>query len=367
MVDDVAMVPLERFARRLRDWRRRCGQPSLRSLEALTAQVGRRYARATIAAALAARSRPDWTFVEVFVRACARHGGRTTEAGGLPDLGDWQRAHQQLLWDLSASLGDGPSRRPAGALRCTLPPCTSAFTGRAGQVEAVLAALDHGTGERAPVRCVTVHGRAGVGKTAFAVQLAHRLRTGYPDGQFFLDLHGSDPGRPATPATALASLLGGTGDDPGSLPDALGRRTAAWRDRVRDRRVLLVLDDAASADQVIPLLPTGASLTLVTSRAPVTGQLPATLPVPLDALPPAEAGQLFLRLAPHVAADPEDVAGLVTLCGCLPSAISRLAGQAVRHPTWTIAELAGEARSADRRDLGGELGGLARSDAPEDL
>jgi hypothetical protein len=108
---------------------------------------------------------------------------------------------------------------------------------------------------------------AGVGKTAFAVHAAHRLADRFPSGQIFLPLHGHTPGQaPVDPADALASLLLTTGVPIGQIPLGLEARMALWRDRVAEKQLLLVLDDAASSDQVRPLLPgAGGSLVLVTA------------------------------------------------------------------------------------------------------
>src|SRR5690349_9214609 len=109
---------------------------------------------------------------------------------------------------------------------------------------------------------------AGVGKTAFAVHAAHRLAPRFPEGQIFLPLHGHTPGqRPANPGDALASLLLTAGVAAAQIPPGLQARMALWRDRIAGRQLLLVLDDAASSEQVLPLLPgSGGCLVLVTSR-----------------------------------------------------------------------------------------------------
>jgi len=118
---------------------------------------------------------------------------------------------------------------------------------------------------------VSIHaigGMAGVGKTAFAVHAAHRLADSFPDGQFFLPLHGHTPGqRPADPADALVSLLLTAGLTAAQIPSDVAARAALWRDQLADKRAILILDDATSSEQVRPLLPGGAqTLVLVTSR-----------------------------------------------------------------------------------------------------
>jgi len=149
------------------------------------------------------------------------------------------------------------------------------------------------------------------------------------------------------PEAALAGLLTAAGMDACYLPGDLDRRAGLWRDRMAGQRALLVLDNAADSDQVTPLLPGGERcLVLVTSRRHL-GDLPGTVvPVLLDALPPDQAREMFLRLAPRAAAQPEAVAELARLAGCLPLAISLLARVYARHPSWTLADLTAETRAS---------------------
>lgn len=119
----------------------------------------------------------------------------------------------------------------------------------------------------APV--ITVHGAAGVGKTEFIVHAAHAVSGRFPDGQFFVDLHGSDSGAAVHPHDALARLLRGIGYPPVFIPSDMDERAALWRSELAARRLLLVLDDVVDAEQVEPLLPaTGGSAVLITARVP---------------------------------------------------------------------------------------------------
>jgi len=176
---------------------------------------------------------------------------------------------------------------------------------------------------------------AGVGKTAFAVHAAHRLTGTFPDGQFFLPLHAHTAGqRPVDPADALASLLLTAGIPAPQIPPDLEARAARWRDQVAGKKILLLLDDAASHDQVRPLLPgTPGSLVLVTSRRRLAALEDATV-ISLDTLAPEEAGALLARLAARPGLRPGDaVAGEITrLCGYLPLAIGMIASQLRHHP-----------------------------------
>ena len=143
-----------------------------------------------------------------------------------------------------------------------------------------------------------IDGMAGIGKTTLAVHAAHQLAERFPDGQFFLPLHAHTPGqRPVDPADALVSLLLTAGLNPQLIPPGLEARTARWRDHVAGKKILLILDDAASHEQVAPLLPgTAGSLVLVTSRRRLAALQDATV-ISLDTLPPDEAAELLARLA----------------------------------------------------------------------
>ena len=195
---------------------------------------------------------------------------------------------------------------------------------------------------------------AGVGKTTFAVHAAHRLAGHFPDGQFFLPLHAHTPGqRPVDPADALASLLLTAGVGAPQIPPGLAARAAQWRDYLAGKKVLLLLDDAASHEQVTPLLPgTAGSVVLVTSRRHPTA-LEDAAAISLDTLASGEAAALLARLAgrPDLGSD-RAAAELTRLCGYLPLAIGMLARQLHHHPAWDAAGLAAELAAArDRLDL----------------
>ncbi|MBO0806208.1 MAG: helix-turn-helix domain-containing protein [Nocardiopsaceae bacterium] len=242
-----------------------------------------------------------------------------------------------------------PGPRPGGiaAAPRTLPRDIASFTGREPEIEAILAAVT-GAGTSGVVDICAIDGMAGIGKTALAVHAAHRLADRFPDGQVFLPLHGHTPGRqPVDPVDALASLLQASGMPAQGIPDGLEPRALLWRDHLAGRRMLLVLDNAAGSAQVAPLLPgDGECLVLVTSRRHL-GDLPGTVtPVLLDVLTPAQAAQMFTRLAPRAADSPGEVAEVVELAGFLPLAISLLARLFARHRSWTLADLAAETRES---------------------
>jgi tetratricopeptide (TPR) repeat protein/transcriptional regulator with XRE-family HTH domain len=224
----------------------------------------------------------------------------------------------------------------------TLPRDVVSFTGRQRELAELIDAADTAGGV---VGIYAIGGMAGVGKTAFAVHAAHKLADRFPAGQIFLPLHGHTPGqRPVDPGDALASLLLIIGVPAGQVPLGLQARIALWRDQLVSRRLLLVLDDARSSEQVLPLLPgAGGSLILVTSRRHLTA-LEGAIAISLDTLAPGEAAALFVRLAarPALSRDDTAVSEIVKLCGYLPLAIGMVARQLHHHPAWSLAGRAAE-------------------------
>jgi hypothetical protein len=246
---------------------------------------------------------------------------------------------------------DVPTRRHVPAHRevpAQLPVDVRGFVGR----EAELAELDGLLAAEAPVRISTVAGGAGVGKTALAIRWAHRVRDRFPDGQLYADLRGCGPGEPVSAADVLAGFLRSLGLDDAAIPKDLDERAARFRTLLDRRRVLVLLDNARTAEQVRPLLPAGSScFTLVTSRDPLVGLVAryGAHRVCLDRLSPADAVDLLRELLGTPAdAEPEAVASLVERCARLPLAL-RVAAEIVRsRPGPAIGELAAEL--ADRQD-----------------
>ncbi|MEV5883677.1 BTAD domain-containing putative transcriptional regulator [Streptomyces sp. NPDC052020] len=172
-----------------------------------------------------------------------------------------------------AAPGDGPGghrhrpcpHRPRPA---QLPPPPAHFTGRADVLDGLRRALVPGARPAVAV----VSGMAGVGKSALAVQAAHAVKERFPDGQLYIDLQGATPGMtPLTAGQALTALLRDLGAEPGGIPEHPHAAAALLRSLLAPTRTLLVLDDAANAAQVRPLLPAGpCCAVIVTSRSPLT-------------------------------------------------------------------------------------------------
>jgi tetratricopeptide (TPR) repeat protein len=222
---------------------------------------------------------------------------------------------------------------PAAGPGSSMPPDPPEFTGRDNELAEIAAAAGAG-------RVVVIHGMPGVGKTALAIRAVHALRHDYPARPLFLDLHGHTRNRDPVPAeTALAMLLAATGMSARDLPATMDARTGLWRNRMSGERALLVLDNAASASQVTPLLPGGRCLVLVTSR-PYLGDLAAAVRVELGPLRPHQAQDMFTRLAPRGGADPAyAISKVVERAGYLPLAVSLLARVYAGHSRWTINDL----------------------------
>jgi tetratricopeptide (TPR) repeat protein/transcriptional regulator with XRE-family HTH domain len=255
---------------------------------------------------------------------------------------------------LAARQGTAPGAFAAAATR-GLPRDVASFTGRRAELDRLAEGLDGLAAGGGVVGICAIGGMAGVGKTTFAVHAAHRLAGSFPDGQFYLPLHGHTRGqRPVDPADALSSLLLTAGVPATQVPPGLETRAARWRDHVAGKKILLLLDDAASHEQVRPLLPgTGGSLVLLTSRRRLTALEDAAV-ISLDILPPGEAAQLLARLTARAgihAADPA-VSEITRLCGYLPLAIGLIASQLRHHPAQTAESVVTSlAAATDRPEL----------------
>lgn len=250
---------------------------------------------------------------------------------------------ERVQLTIAAQGGAAPSGRPR-----QLPAPPQMFTGRAAE----LADLDR-VSDATAVVITAIDGMAGIGKTALAVHAAHRLADRYPDGQLFIDLHGYTKGvAPVTPGEALDRLLRALGMAGERIPADLDERAALFRSRLAERRMLILLDNAAAEAQVAPLLPgTAGSLVLVTSRRRLAG-LDQTHTISLDTLPPPDAIALFIRTAGddrRAHRPPELVAETVELCGRLPLAIRIAAARLRAHPVWTVAHLVERLRDGRHR------------------
>ncbi|MFJ5229237.1 ATP-binding protein [Kitasatospora sp. NPDC088391] len=265
----------------------------------------------------------------------AAEGAAEGAADTPPAAGTAAAATATATAGTAAATAAEPPNGAAGASRCQLPADTRLFTGRAKELDRLLAlAREAPAGSDAGMVVISaIDGMGGVGKSALAVHAAHRLRGSFPDGQLFIDLHGHTPGLAALAAEdALDWFLRSLGVPPQLIPQDLGERAAFYRDRLAGTRTLIVLDNAVSTAQVRPLLPgTPGSLVIVTSRKRLTG-LDDAHTLALDTLAPAEAAALLHRVAGpgRVPEDHPAIAELAALCGHVPLAV-RISAARLRH------------------------------------
>ncbi|WP_433271300.1 hypothetical protein ACQPZF_12020 [Actinosynnema sp. CS-041913] len=184
---------------------------------------------------------------------------------------------------------------PAARVPRQLPGATPHFAGRSGELARLSEMLHH---DSHAVVISAVDGTAGIGKTSLAVQWAHQVADRFPDGQLYLNLRGYDPtGQAVGPAEAARSFLDALGVAPERVPPDVAAQIDLYRTITARRRMLIVLDNANSAEHVRPLLPAGAGcMALITSRRRLTDLVAAgARPLTLDLLTEAEAHQLLVR------------------------------------------------------------------------
>ncbi|GGY11243.1 AfsR/SARP family transcriptional regulator [Streptomyces minutiscleroticus] len=283
-----------------------------------------------------------------------------------------RRVHERIL---AADAALGPPAAPLGTTAAAavrparlLPPDVTGFVGRREQLAQLDRLLEEGEAPSAPAICVIV-GTAGVGKTALAVHWAHRAGEAFPDGQLYADLRGYGPQRPVTPGEALAGLLTALGVRRPDVPARLEERAARYRGELAGRRMLVVLDNAATAAQVRPLLPGGPDCrVIVTSRDSLAGLvvLHGAHRLTVDRLPADEAAALLRDLIGERArAEPKAVGRLARQCARLPLALRVAAERATAHPYHglpvLVAELADLRRRLDLLDAGGDPGAAVRT------
>ncbi|MBP2478582.1 DNA-binding SARP family transcriptional activator/Tfp pilus assembly protein PilF [Crossiella equi] len=231
----------------------------------------------------------------------------------------------QLLEAYEVVLHDEPRPATSSAeVPMQLPADLASFAGRTEDLAALDGQLPE-AGASAP-RAIVVVGPGGIGKTALAVRWAHRVRDRFPDGQLFVDLRGYDPVSPVSTEQALTGFLRSLGVSAQRVPVTLEEQVALYRSLLVGKRVLVVLDNAAGAGQVRPLLPTGPGcLALVTSRGDLRSLavLNDARVRYLEVLSPADSLDLLAELCgpAAVAAEPEDARRLAALCGHLPLAL----------------------------------------------
>ncbi|WP_410585862.1 AfsR/SARP family transcriptional regulator [Amycolatopsis sp. lyj-23] len=241
-----------------------------------------------------------------------------------------------------------PPEEPPPAVPRHLPAGIADFTGRDTQIAEI---KDRLSGERDPfaVRIVSIAGRGGVGKSSLAIRIAHELGDAYPDGHLYADLR--EPGDDRTPELHARFLraLGVLGT---AVPEDRRERAEMYRTRTAGKRLLVVLDDVADEEQVLPLLPGSPSCAvIVTSRARLSG-LSGAHSVDVDVFDAGQALELLVRIIgpDRVAAEREAAVELVDFCDGLPLALRIAGARLASRPHWRIGDLV--------RRLGDEAGRL---------
>ncbi|MEU8800567.1 BTAD domain-containing putative transcriptional regulator [Spirillospora sp. NPDC048819] len=233
-----------------------------------------------------------------------------------------------------------------------LPPASTTFTGRRGEIATIRTLLTGQDEHAMPI--VAIDGPGGVGKSAVAIHAGHALADRFPDGQIYVDLHGTSAGTaPLDPNEALGRFLRALGMKESGFPVGTEERSALFRSLTANRRLLVVLDNAAGTEQVRPLFPAGAGCAvLVTCRTALT-TLDGAAHLHMAVLPTDQAVELLERLVggQRARADAEaaDAAReIVRLCGRLPLALRIAGARLAARPRWSLRDLVdrlGDARS----------------------
>jgi DNA-binding SARP family transcriptional activator/tetratricopeptide (TPR) repeat protein len=298
---------------------------------------------------------------------------RLDERLGIGPSAELVRAHERVLRQEVPVARSGQTLAVAGVRPVVyqLPGDVHAFTGRTDELAALDRVLAAGQPRDTPVPVIiVVSGTAGVGKTALAVHWARRLMDRFPDGQLFADLRGYDPDRQPVPAAeVVAGFLRALGLADPEIPADIGERTAAFRSMLTGRQMLIVLDNASSADQIHGLLPGSPScVVVVTSRDRLAGIVArhGALPFEIDVLPTADAVALLrVLVGDRVDAEPDAANTLAAQCARLPLALRVAAELAVASPAVPLRALAHELDDEQRRleylDAGGDPRTMVRS------
>ncbi|TLF76990.1 AfsR/SARP family transcriptional regulator [Nonomuraea sp. KC401] len=305
------------------------------------------------------RSGRRWEALEVYQRLRAT----LVEEVGIEPSADTQRLHQSLLSEETTAHPAKPEpqaghgrrstaviERPRNAVRtllpAQLPPDIWDFTGRQSSINDLVAAATMTEPAATTPPTVLIAGMPGVGKTALAVHLAHLIKRDFPDGQFYCTLRGSD-GEPADPGQVLYNWLIATDMYTKKLPGSTEERSKMFRSWCSAHRVLIVLDNAASAAQISPLLPGSEHCTtIITSRSGLYG-FPCRKRLDLAPLTLEEGVRLLGAVAGRQRIEREkgDAQSVVRFCEGLPLAVRAAGARLTASPTLPLRTLA--ARLAD--------------------
>ncbi|MFI6639094.1 NB-ARC domain-containing protein [Streptomyces sp. NPDC050504] len=257
------------------------------------------------------------------------------------EVARWLGAHRTLTEEPGTAAPCGSTGAP-----CLLPPIPLPLIGRDGEVDAAAASLLEPN--RAP-RCLVIAGPAGVGKTALAVHLGHRLIDDFPDGQLYADLGGFHESA-VDPKSVLSLFLRALGAHPSTVPRGMDGRVALYRTLLSRRRVLVVLDNVAESHTVRALLPNGLECrAVVTTRATLADLCGSHLS--LAPLGPDDATALLGRAAGIGRVTGEEAAAdeIAALCGNLPLALCVAGARLAARPHMRLRDMARALSDEDRR------------------
>jgi DNA-binding SARP family transcriptional activator/predicted ATPase len=221
-----------------------------------------------------------------------------------------------------------------------LPPDIADFSGRRQEVALLEQLITDGTSAGTAVRVVLITGMPGVGKTVLGVRVGHRVASHFPGGQFFADL-GASGDQPPLPTAILGRFLRAIGISPAEIPDGADERGKLFRTWTAQHAALIFLDDAATASQVMPLLPGSAQCAVVVTSRSRLPDLPGPRHVALDTLAVGEGVELLANIVgpSRIASDLRAAEQLVELCGRLPLAIRAAGSRLAATPSWPVAKV----------------------------
>ncbi len=231
-----------------------------------------------------------------------------------------------------------------------LPASIADFTGRDEQLAEMRQVLsDDGRDSRIGMRIVAISGKGGVGKSTLAIRAAHELRDVYPDGHLYADLEA--PSGAGRVQDVLDRFLRALGVDGAGIPEDVEEKADMYRGKLANLRALVVLDGAASEEEVLPLLPAGPGCAvIVTSRSPLSG-LPGAHLIAIDPMDEALSLEMLAKIIGHerLAAEPAAAVELVDFCGRLPLAVRIAGARLASRPHWRLDVLVARLRNTARR------------------
>jgi DNA-binding SARP family transcriptional activator len=242
-----------------------------------------------------------------------------------------------------------------------LPAAVADLAGREAVLRELIQLLSATEGEArgtGSLPVVSLTGHTGVGKTALALHAAHAVQGCYPGGQLFVQLQQAD-GQPVRAADVLARFLRALGPPAAAVPEDIVDRTVTYRSYLGNRRVLVILDDAVSVSQIMPLIPGSPICAVIVTSRNYMSALHGARQFQIDDLDEGASLELLASVIGTVRLQAEKTAALalVRLCGCLPLALRIAAAKLHARPHWQISQMvhrmADEGRRLDELALGG--------------